>query len=400
MRDDLVRIGKRFIGEFQRDDVAGLSAELAYRFLFAIFPFGIFVAALTAFIANAIGFADPTSQIMGAVGDNLPAQIADVVRPQLEEVIGKTQPGLLTFGAVAALWAATGGMNALIKALNRAWEVDDTRAFLPKTALAVGLTLLGSVGLIGSFVTIVGASLLTSQVVAQLGIDQATVDLVSLLRWPLVFVLLSVAVAVLYHFAPNFRAPWKWCLVGGALFSAAWVVATAVFALYVANFANYANTYGALGGVIVLMLWFYLSAMLLVSAAAIVAATLKETQPLAVHERRVQRGVAAAGVRPTAGPLPEPAPGVPATVAMATDGRGVDEPAPSDRAAPHELGTSAADPDRPLGRRRPRLPRRPSKAPAYRMSGPEDWAVAGIVTATGATLGAIAAWLLGANRRA
>ena len=395
MRDNLVRVGKRFIGEFQRDDVAGLSAELAYRFLFAIFPFGIFVAALTAFIANALGFADPTSQIMGAVGDNLPAQIADVVRPQLEEVIGKTQPGLLTFGALAALWAATGGMNALIKALNRAWEVDDTRAFLPKTALAVGLTLLGSVGLIASFVTIVGASLLTSQVAAQLGIDRATLDVVSLLRWPLVFILLSVAVAVLYRFAPNFRAPWKWCLVGGAIFSAVWVVATGAFALYVANFANYANTYGALGGVIVLMLWFYLSAMLLVSAAAIVAATLKETQPTVVHERRVERGVAAAGVPRTTGPRPETAPGMPATVTMATDGHGVDEPAELDRAA------TGAQPDPPREARRPRLSRRPSRPPAatYRMSGPEDWAVAGVVTATGATIGAIAAWLLGSHRR-
>ena len=386
MRDDLVRIGKRFIGEFQRDDVAGLSAELAYRFLFAIFPFGIFVAALTAFIASSIGFDDPTSQIMGSVGDNLPPQLADVVRPQLEAVIGKTQPGLLTFGAVAALWAATGGMNALIKALNRAWEVDDTRSFLPKTAMAVGLTLLGSFGLIGSFVTVVGASLLTTQVVAQLGIDQVTVDIVSLLRWPLVFVLLSAAVAILYHFAPNFRAPWRWCLAGGALFSIAWILATGLFALYVANFANYANTYGALGGVIALMLWFYLSAMLLVSAAAIIAAALKETQPVAVDERRVQRGVAAGGTqspdRPVAGSPPDAVPGVPAvpaTVAIATDGRGLDDEAAINR--------------------RPRR-RRPSPVATYRMSGPEDWAVAGIVTATGATLGAIAAWLLGAHRRA
>jgi hypothetical protein len=248
------------------------------------------------------------------------------------------------------------------------------------------LTLLGSFGLIGSFVTVVGASLLTTQVVAQLGIDQVTVDIVSLLRWPLVFVLLSAAVAILYHFAPNFRAPWRWCLAGGALFSIAWILATGLFALYVANFANYANTYGALGGVIALMLWFYLSAMLLVSAAAIIAAALKETQPVAVDERRVQRGVAAGGTqspdRPVAGSPPDAVPGVPAvpaTVAIATDGRGLDDEAAINR--------------------RPRR-RRPSPVATYRMSGPEDWAVAGIVTATGATLGAIAAWLLGAHRRA
>ena len=81
-------------------------------------------------------------------------------------MIGQQRPGLLTFGAVAALWAATGGMNALIKAMNRAWEVDETRSFLPKTALALGLTILGSVGIIASFVTIVGASLLSTEVAA------------------------------------------------------------------------------------------------------------------------------------------------------------------------------------------------------------------------------------------
>src|SRR3954462_9730355 len=168
MRDVALRVGKRFISDFQRDDVAGLAAELAYRFLFAIFPFGIFVAALTAFIAGAVGLAGPAGQIMGAVGDNLPPDIANGIRPQLEAVIGTSRPGLLTFGAVAALWAATGGMNALIKALNRAWEVEETRPLLPRYATAIGLTLLASVGIIGSFVTIVGASLLTPERVAHL----------------------------------------------------------------------------------------------------------------------------------------------------------------------------------------------------------------------------------------
>src|SRR3982751_3090098 len=111
MRDDLLRIGKRVISGVQRDDVAGMAAELAYRFLFAIFPFGIFVAALSAFIANAVGFKDPTGEIMGALGDNLPPHLAAGVKPQLEAVLGTTRPGLLTIGAVTALWAATGGTN-------------------------------------------------------------------------------------------------------------------------------------------------------------------------------------------------------------------------------------------------------------------------------------------------
>jgi membrane protein len=279
MRDVLVRIGKRFIGDVQRDDIAGLSAELAYRFLFAIFPFGIFVAALTAFIAGALGMADPTGQILGALGDNLPSDIAEGVRPQLEAVIGTARPGLLTVGAITALWAATGGTNALIKAMNRAYEVEETRALIPRYALAIGLTLLASVGLLAAFVTIVGASVVTGQVAQQLGLDPGVVDLIGLLRWPVVFVFLSFAVGVLYKLAPNFRLPWRWAFAGGAVMAIGWLLATAGFAFYVANFGSYANTYGALGGVIVLLLWFYLSAIVLIGAAALIATVLKETQP-------------------------------------------------------------------------------------------------------------------------
>ncbi|MBA2719965.1 MAG: YihY/virulence factor BrkB family protein, partial [Chloroflexi bacterium] len=279
MRDDLTRIGKRFLADIKKDDVAGLAAELAYRFLFAIFPFVIFVAALTAFVASAAGLSDPTGQILGAIGDNLPPDIADAVAPQLEAVIGTTRPGLLTIGAIAALWAATGGTNALIKAMNRAYEVEETRPLIPRYALAIGLTVLASVGLIAAFVTIVGASLLTAEVIQQLNLDRGMVEAIGILRWPVVLASLSAAVAVLYKLAPNFVVPWRWALVGGAIFSIGWLIATAGFAFYVANFGSYANTYGALGGVIVLMLWFYLSGIILIGAAALVASAMKELQP-------------------------------------------------------------------------------------------------------------------------
>ncbi len=387
MRDELTRIGKRFITELGRDDEAGLAAELAYRFLFAIFPFGIFVAALASFIANSMGFADPTATIMGAIGDNLPADIANSIRPQLEAVLGSTKPGLLTIGALGALWAATGGMQALMKALNRAWEVEETRGFIPKYAISIGLTILGSIGIIGAFVTIVGASLLTQQVVAQLGLDQAAIDLVALLRWPLVFVLLSVAVAVLYRYAPNLRTPWRWCLAGGAIFSVGWILATWLFSLYLANFASYANTYGALGGVIALMLWFYLSAFILCAAAALIAATLKELQPTNVAAARVRSGSPA---RPIAtnhsgGPAPEPETGNGAETGTRTG-----KPAPSPL-PPRAVAPLAARPMRP--------PRRRPAVASHRMSGPEDWALAGLVTAAGATLGAAVAWLVGMPSR-
>ncbi len=368
MRDDLIRIGKRFLADVKRDDVPGLAAELAYRFLFAVFPFGIFIAALTAFVARAVGIGDPTASIIGALGDNLPAAIADGLRPQLEAVIGKTQPGLLTVGAVAALWAATGGTNALTKAMNRAYEVEETRSFLPKTGRAIGLTLLASIGLLLAFVTVTGASLLTGQVADQLHLNQGVVGAIGLLRWPIVFVGLSLAVGALYRLAPNVRIPWRWCVVGGALFSFGWLVATAGFGLYVANFAHYSNTYGALGGVIVLMLWFYLSSMILVGAAALVATTLKEFQPQTVAAGRDAAGAA----RTTVDDERRQSTGVVVTGA----------PAPVASGPAHEVDRF---------RDRDRRPR-PANAPSSLVA-------SGAVIALGVAAGAIAARLLAPSKR-
>ena len=385
MRDQLTRIGKRFASDVQRDDVGGLAAELAYRFLFAIFPFGIFVAALTAFVAGAVGIEDPTGKIIGALGDNLPRDLANGVRPQIEAVIGTSRPGLLTVGAIAALWAATGGTNALIKGLNRAYEVEENRPFLPRTALAIGLTLLATVGILVAFVTIVGASLLTTEVVRQLNLDQRVVDLISLLRWPVVFAFLSIAVGILYRLAPNVRVPFRWCLAGGALFSVGWLAATALFGLYVANFANYSNTYGALGGVVVLMLWFYISAFILVAAAALVAAALKETRPAVVEAARADKPLVDKPARPT-------------TTATTGDSDRPDQPItlpnPALVLAARARARATSTSTERMERRRRRL--RPM--PVGWRSGPEDWAFAAGITAVGLSIGAALALALGQGR--
>jgi membrane protein len=388
MKGVVTRVGRRFVSDIARDDVGGLAAELAYRFLFAIFPFGIFVAALTAFLAQAVGIEDPTGKIVGALGDNLPKDLAAGIRPQIEAVIGTARPGLLTFGAVAALWAATGGTNALIKAMNRAYEVEETRPFVPKTLLAIGLTLLATIGILVAFVTIVGASLLTTEAARRLNLDQGLVGALGLLRWPFVFVLLSIAVGVLYKLAPNVRVPFRWCLAGGALFSVGWLVATALFGLYVANFANYSNTYGALGGVIVLMLWFYISAFILVAAAALVAAALKETKPHVVAAAKAEAG-ARTVTQPAKEAHKKEAPKEP------NEPKAIDLPPPVPAGAPDPglalaARAMAAAPSRKRGRE---TRRRRGGQPVGWQSKPEDWAFAGVVAGIGATVGVLAAWL-------
>lgn len=284
--DRLTGVGRRLVDQFRRDDVPGLGAEMAYRFLFAIFPFGLFVAALIAFVAPMFGIGSATDRLMGALGDNLPAEIAAGIRPELENVIDTTRPGLLSIGALAALWAATGGTLALMKGLNRAYEIEETRSMVTKYLVAVGLTLLAAVGVIASFVTIIGGALVTQELADRLGVGGQIWSAVQLLRWPLVFVGLVAAVTILYRHAPNARAPWRFLLVGAVVFTLGWLVATFALSLYVGNVANYGATYGSLGGVIVLMLWFYVTSILLVVGGEVAGITANVFQPGSLQQRR------------------------------------------------------------------------------------------------------------------
>jgi membrane protein len=309
-----VEFGKRLVTQTLADDVPDLAAGLAYRFLFALFPFLIFLAALAAFVAQAAGLGDPTSQIMGAIGDNLPPDVAAQITPQVQQVLGVSRPALLSLGAILALWAATGAIGGLQKAMNAAYDVPETRNFFVKTGGAVVLTLIGSAGILVAFVTIVGGSLLTQQVAKSLGVPAGTWDVASLARWPLMLALVAIAVAILLKFAPNVSVSFRWTLVGGVVFAITWLIATAVFAVYVANFANYSNTYGALGGVIVLMLWFYLTAVLLLVSAELTSLLVKAHEPHKVEGRKRELAAeqdvvpAAAPGHPAMAPVTSPSP--------------------------------------------------------------------------------------------
>ena len=289
---DLKAVGSRLLDGIKQDDVSGLAAEIAYRFLFAIFPFGLFVAALSSFVATSLHVANPAQEIVASLGDNLPPSIADAIRPELERLLTSARADLLTIGAITALWAATGGTNAVVKGIHRAYEVPEQRPFVLRYVVAVGLTLLGALGIIASFVTIVGGAMLTQQLAEQLGLGDQAFAVLQVLRWPAVFLVLTAAVAILYRYAPSIVVPWRWILAGAATFTVGWIVATAGLGFYAANVANYGATYGSLGAVIVLMLWFYVTAAMLLIGAELSAAIARELSPGEIRRRGEERAAA------------------------------------------------------------------------------------------------------------
>jgi membrane protein len=286
-------VGRRLITGMREHDVSGLAAEIAYRFLFAVFPFGLFVAALGGVVAAWLRIDNPAGQLIAGLGDNLPPAIADALQPELERLFSTASNGLLWTGALLALWAATGGTNALVKGIHRAYGVPEQRPFLLRYAIAVGLTLLAAAGVIGSFVTIVGGAMITQEISEQLGLQAQAWALVQLLRWPAVFLVLTIAVATLYRYGPSIVIPWRWILLGAAVFTLGWLVATAALGWYAGSVADYGATYGSLGAVIVLMLWFYVTSLLLLIGAEITAALARVRTPDEVRMRGEERAIAA-----------------------------------------------------------------------------------------------------------
>ena len=169
----LAEVGRQWIEQIVRDDVLGLSAELAYRFFLALFPFFIFLTALGGVIASMVGVQDPTRHFIDLLGTIMPSEAARLVRPEIEHVVQAQRPGILSLGIVAAIFFATGGTNATIKAMNRAYDVEETRPFWKTYLLAVGLTLLAGSGLVAAFVILVLGQFFGRQLMATLGLGEA-----------------------------------------------------------------------------------------------------------------------------------------------------------------------------------------------------------------------------------
>lgn len=235
--------GRTILDRTRRDDLSGLAAELAFRLLLALFPFLIVVGSLAAYVASWIGVSDPSGELVDAVASTLPDDSRAVFEREVRSVLETTRPELLSLGLVAGLWAASRVVAALAKAMNRVYEVEEARPFLQRQLLAVGVTLSG---------------LLQQFTAGDLAADQHRES--NHEEQP-------GAVAFIYRFVPNTALPWRRIWIGAAGAVLAWVAATFLFGIYLANFGSYEATYGALGGAVILLVWLYVSAFVVLAGA-------------------------------------------------------------------------------------------------------------------------------------
>jgi membrane protein len=270
---------KRLIKEIGSNDLSGAAAEMAYRFFLALFPFFLFIAALGGFISKLIGIDNPTDRIMNEIGTALPADAASVLRTQLQNVIEERNPGLLSVGIIGTIWASSSGIQTVMKALNRAHEVRETRALVKRYGLALGITVLGGVSILGAFVIFLIGQVAGLQVADWIGLEGPAKVVFAFLRWPLAAVLLLFAVAFLYWAAPNIDLPFKFLTPGAVIFVVVWMVGSLLFGLYVKNFGSYNATYGSIGGMVVLLIWLYLTSFILLIGAQLNAVLTQEAIP-------------------------------------------------------------------------------------------------------------------------
>jgi membrane protein len=245
------------------DGCPGLAAQLAFYFLLAVFPALLFVIALL-FLLPIQPALDPVMARLDAV---LPPDALRLVRRQLDELMQGASGGLLTFGVAGALWSSSSAMTAIISALNRAYDIDESRPWWHQRLLAIALTVGMAVFAVTAFVLVVGGSDLAAWVAGQWGLGDLFEQVWRFVQWPVALMLVVFAVDLVYHFAPNADTRWVWLTPGSLLATGLWLIASAGFKVYVQSFSDFAAVYGAIGGVIVLMLWFYLSGFALLVGA-------------------------------------------------------------------------------------------------------------------------------------
>ncbi|MFT8872226.1 MAG: YihY/virulence factor BrkB family protein [Sporolactobacillus sp.] len=255
-------ITRLFVKQFMTDQTTDLAATLAYFFLLSLFPLAIFVFALVPYTGL------PERELFRFISQFMPAEVVTLLRDNLPEILKKSG-SLVSVGALATLWSASNALNALIRALNHAYRVKETRSFVHTRLLSIGLTLLMVAAIVISLVINVVLAGLTQLLFKFIGLDDPFISLWWFISVPVSFLLIFAIFSCLYKLAPSTLLRWREVYVGAALAAAGWQVASYAFSVYVRYFGHYSATYGTLGAIIILMLWFYLSAIMVLTGGQI-----------------------------------------------------------------------------------------------------------------------------------
>ncbi|WP_336923408.1 YihY/virulence factor BrkB family protein [Aquipuribacter sp. SD81] len=264
---------KRAWAENKADNVPMLAGGVAFFAFLSLFP--ALIALIT--IWGLVVTPDRAAQQAENLTEGLPGGASDIITTQMENVASQQSGGLgigLVVSVLLALWSASGGTANLIKAVNVAYDEEETRGFVKLRGLALLLTL----GAIVFVILSVGLVAVVPPVLDSLGLGIVGTVLAQVVRWVLLVALVAVALAVVYRFAPDRDDPkLTWASLGAVVATVLWVLGSIAFSLYVSNFGSYNETYGAIAGVAILLLFLYLTAFIVLLGAEVNAETERQT---------------------------------------------------------------------------------------------------------------------------
>ena len=250
------QILRRTFRESLNDDCLGMAAQLSYYFFFALFPTLLVMLALGKF------FAADVVQMVSGLGGVVPPRALELITSQITSLSEGEQGGLLTVGMLTALWSSSAAMTAIISTLNTAYDIEEGRPWWKVRLTAIGLTIGISLFIIVAFVLVISGPTLAERLPLSAAFEWTW----KILQWPLVFMLVSGGICLVYYFAPDAEQDLVWLTPGSIFATTMWLIVSLGFKYYVATIGSY-ESYGVIGGVMVLMLWFYLSGLVLLVGA-------------------------------------------------------------------------------------------------------------------------------------
>ena len=250
------------------DDLTGRSAQLSYYFFLSLFPALVFISSMIGLVAGSQS--QLRDHLLDSFGTFLPPAAYTLVISTFGEILKSSTAGKAALGILFAFWSATSGMSAVQDTLNGVFRVKETRPLWKSTLVAMVLTVV-CVGMVLSAVTaFFYGGPLVEFLAGRIGLNAGLTFVWKLLQWPIAVFLLSLAFAVAYHFAPDLKNhKWEWITPGSALGILGWLAVSGLFRAYLHFFNQYSVTYGSLGAVIILLLWFYLSGFMLLLGAEV-----------------------------------------------------------------------------------------------------------------------------------
>ena len=257
---------KRLYKRYEDHAVADSAATLGYYFVFALFPFLFFLATLAAFIPHVQSSVDTLLERARVL---LPAEAMGIIERRLRGLLASTKPHLLTLGLAAALYSASRGVNSVRTALNRAYDVKESRPLWKTELLAYGMTLGGGLLVLVGIAVLVAGGSAGLWAARHLYVADGYVAVLRWSRWPITTLAIMLAAALSYYLLPDVRQKFRFMTPGSVIGTLVWFLASWSFAVYVSHFGSYDVTYGSIGGVIVLLTWFYITGFILLMGGEI-----------------------------------------------------------------------------------------------------------------------------------